>query len=246
MAGGGKGGSQTTEVKIPEWLEQAAQRNIAKGEELARIGYTPYFGPDVAAMTPGQIQGMQATNDAANAFGMGTTDPMAGMPQTQTFAGGVQGYSSGPMFQQAVDQLRQDRPGQYDALMAPFIDPITGAQPSSPYGNGGAAGGMGSGKGGIGSNMSGLPMGGGGSSDGMWSDGMTASEVRSHQAAGMFGASPAGGRGGTRSINTPMSYAPGGVNTRNPGSIGNSFVAGLSGPQGAPTAANRPVSRPAR
>ena len=135
MAGGGKGGSQTTEVKIPAWLEQAAQRNIGRAEELAQIGYTPYYGPDVAALTPMQVEAMRGASAAANAFGLGGGDPMAGMPQAQTFAGGVQGYSSAPLFQQSVDQLQAQRPGQYDAMMAPFINPVTGAAPAAPYGS---------------------------------------------------------------------------------------------------------------
>jgi hypothetical protein len=140
MAGGGKGGSTTTTTQIPAWLEQAAQRNIAKGEEQSRIGYVPFSGPEVAAMTPQQIQAMQNTNMAASAFGLGSVDPMAGMPEAQTFAGGVQGYSSLPMYEQALAELQRARPGQFAALMAPFIDPVTGAQPLAPYGNVGMMG----------------------------------------------------------------------------------------------------------
>jgi hypothetical protein len=137
MSGGGKGGKQTTEVKIPKWLEEAAQRNLARADEIAQIGYVPYFGPDVAAFTPMQQAAFQNTGQAAQAFGMAApSDPMAGMPQAQTFAGGVQGYSSAPMFQQSLDMLAAARPGQFAALMAPFIDPVTGRQPLAPFGSG--------------------------------------------------------------------------------------------------------------
>lgn len=128
MAGGGKGGSQTTEVKIPEWLEQGAQKNMARGEEISRIGYTPYHGADVAALTPMQQAGMHNTNQAASAFGTAqSADPMAGMPQQQTFAGGVQGYSSGGLYDQAIAELQSRNPAQFDAIMAQFINPQTGA-----------------------------------------------------------------------------------------------------------------------
>jgi hypothetical protein len=133
MAGGGKGGSQSTSVSIPAWLEEAAQRNLARADQLAQIGYTPYYGPDVAALTPMQVQAMQGTNQAAGAFGMGQVDPMAGMPQAQDF-GGVMGYSSAPIYQGAIDALRTNAPGQFAALHAPFIDPVTGAAPAAPYG----------------------------------------------------------------------------------------------------------------
>jgi hypothetical protein len=127
MSGGGKGGSTTSQVKIPAWMQEAAQGNLARANEVSRIGYTPYFGPDVAALQPSQIAAMQNTNNAASAFGMAApTDVMAGMPQAQQFAGGIQGYSSAPAFQQSVDALAALRPGQYNAIQSLFVDPFTG------------------------------------------------------------------------------------------------------------------------
>lgn len=134
MSGGGKGGSQTTQVQIPAWLEQAAQRNIGRAEELAQIGYTPYYGPDVAAVTPLQQSAMQNTAGAAQAFGLGGGDPLAGLPQAQDFGGGVSAYSSAPLYQAALDQLQQQRPGQFAAMQAPFLNPVTGAPAPSPFG----------------------------------------------------------------------------------------------------------------
>jgi hypothetical protein len=244
---GGKGGSQTTEVKIPKWLENAAKQNIQRADVLSTIGYTPYYGPDVAGFTPQQMASMQGTNQAASAFGMPTSDPMAGMPSAGNY-GGMAAYSSGGLYDQALADLQANRPGQFAALTAPFIDPVTGAAPQSPFGplvGGGAAAAatdplqqfmsrFG------GSNNSGSSSG----SDRMWSDGMTGDQIRQAQQSGTFGRT-ASGAGGTTSINTPLSYAPGGVNTRNPSSFVNTTAAGLtSGTQGAPTAANRPVARP--
>jgi len=216
------GGSKTTTVAAPAFLEDAAKYGLARAEQASRIGYTPYYGPDVAAMTPMQIAGMQGTNTAAGAFGLGTADPMAGMPQAQNF-NGMAAYSSGPMYDQALAELERRAPGQYAALRAPFIDPVTGGQ----YGASSMQGKSGSG----------VPVptpapvvspvesgGGGGGSD-----------------RGMM---PSGGGGrGTTSMATPASYLPGGVNTRNPGSIANTLAASLSRPQSAPTQANRPVAR---
>jgi hypothetical protein len=187
--GGGKGGSQKTEVEIPEFIERAGERNIDKAEEISRIGYVPQFGPDVAAMTPMQEAAGQNIMKAAGAFGLadplagtmmstprgqefaaqeylaanpdvaaagvdpmrhyqqfgqfegrqgfglGAQSAMEGMPQAQDF-GGVRGYSSAPIYQQSIENLRREAPGQYQALQAPFIDPFTGAQPVSPYGLG--------------------------------------------------------------------------------------------------------------
>tara|TARA_R110001632_G_scaffold67258_1_gene157988 strand:- start:1186 stop:1743 length:558 start_codon:yes stop_codon:yes gene_type:complete len=136
---GGKGGSQTSEVKVPQYIEDAGRANLAKADELAKIGYTPYYGPDAAAFTPMQQAAFQNTADIANAFGvsggnMSQQDIYGGMGAPTTYANGVRGYSSAPMFEQSLAELEARRPGQYAALNAPFIDPVTGAQPSELFG----------------------------------------------------------------------------------------------------------------
>mgnify|MGYP000373703095 CR=1 FL=1 len=130
-----KGGSTTSKTEIPAWLENAAIENINKARNVSQLGYTPYYGPDVAAFSPMQQQSMQSTGNAASAFGLAPQgfDAMAGMPQAQTFAGGVQGYSSAPLYQQALDQLQANRPGQYQAMTDMFIDPFTGAPAQGSY-----------------------------------------------------------------------------------------------------------------
>jgi len=127
MAGGG---STTSTVEIPEYIEEAARRNLAKAEDISQIGYVPYYGPDVAAFTPFQEAGFQQTADVASAFGMGPqmsrSDIMGGMPAATEFAGGVRGYSSAPLYQQAVDELAAQRPAQAQFIESFFIDPVTG------------------------------------------------------------------------------------------------------------------------
>ena len=97
---GGKGGSQTTEVKVPEYIQEAGKANLARADELAKIGYTPYYGPDVAAFSPMQQASFQNTADTASAFGLSAPtsqrDIMGGMPAPTQYAGGVSGYSSAP------------------------------------------------------------------------------------------------------------------------------------------------------
>lgn len=123
-----KGGSSSSQVEIPAWLENAAIENINKARGVSQIGYTPYYGPDVAAFSPMQQQAMQATGSAAQAFGLAPQgfDATAGMPQAQEFAGGLMGYSSAPLFEESVDTLRQKRPAQAQAIEGMFIDPYTG------------------------------------------------------------------------------------------------------------------------
>ena len=124
------GGSQTSETKIPEWLNTAAQQGLGRANSVASIGYTPYYGPDVAAMTPMQEAARTNINAGATAFGM-AAPTSSGMPEAQTFAGGVRGYSSAPMYEAALAELKTRYPGQYNAIMGQFIDPVTGAMPTS-------------------------------------------------------------------------------------------------------------------
>jgi hypothetical protein len=75
---------------------------------------------------------MQSTGNAASAFGLAPQgfNAMAGMPQAQTFAGGLQGYSSAPLYEQSLDKLFANAPAQYNAIKSRFIDPFTGARPN--------------------------------------------------------------------------------------------------------------------
>ena len=131
-----KGGTTSQSTQIPAWLENAAIENINKGRDVSQIGYTPYYGPDVAAFSPMQQQSMRSTGNAASAFGLAPQgfDAMAGMPQAQTFAGGLQGYSSAPLYEQSLDKLFANAPAQYRAINDMFIDPFTGASPRNRYG----------------------------------------------------------------------------------------------------------------
>src|SRR6056300_193588 len=112
---GGKGGSQTTQVEIPQWLSTAAQANLAQGKEVSRIGYIPYYGPDVAGMGQGQIAAAANTNQFAKAFGMQGAAPSSLGGPTE-FAGGLQAYSSGGLYDQAVAELKARRPLQYNQI----------------------------------------------------------------------------------------------------------------------------------
>jgi hypothetical protein len=135
MAGGGKGGKQTSEVTIPQYIEDAARRNLNKADDIAAMGYVPEYGPTVAAFTPMQEAAFRNTADAASAFGlsggdMSARDLRGGMDAPTTYAGGVRGYSSAPMYEDMLAQLEATAPGQYDYLRSFSIDPVTGAMGS--------------------------------------------------------------------------------------------------------------------
>lgn len=117
---GGKGGSSSTQVEIPEWLEEPTKRNIQRAEQVQQIGYMPYMGVDVAAPTPGMQNLMQQRGQTAQSLGIVGPgyDPMAGMPEAQTI-GGVTGYSSFEPTLLATEMLAEQNPEQmrrYGAL----------------------------------------------------------------------------------------------------------------------------------
>ena len=131
---GGKGGSTTSSVEIPEYIEKAAQRNLNKAERISQLGYVPYYGPDVAAFTPMQQAAFQNTADVAGAFGMGAPtsqqDIMGGMGDPTQYAGGVSGYSSAPIYEQSLNALAMERPAQKAYMDSFFINPYSGGQNS--------------------------------------------------------------------------------------------------------------------
>jgi hypothetical protein len=153
-----KGGSTTSQVQIPQYLEDAARRNLSRASQISNIGYTPYYGADVAAMTPMQQAAMQGTNQMASAFGLpSVSNPMAGMPQSQDF-GGVQAYSSAPMYEQSLQSLAQNRPEQYQAIEGMF-NPTGGTSYGGGYGSGGGYGTTTSGGGVSASDVAGTALG---------------------------------------------------------------------------------------
>lgn len=125
------GGSKTQTTEIPQFIEDALRQNIDRGETMSRIGYKPYYGPTVAGMNELQKGAMRNTSALARGLGMGgamwNDARQGGIRPTQDFGNGMQGYSSGDMFDQALAELQRRRPGQYQAYADMFIDPQSGA-----------------------------------------------------------------------------------------------------------------------
>jgi len=119
--GGGKGGSKTTETTIPEWVRAPADRNLQRAEAVQQLEYMPYFGAQVAALNENQTNAMQNNANAASAFGLlAPTDVMADMPTPTTYANGMKGYSSMPIYDQAMKELTASNPENMDAYDALF------------------------------------------------------------------------------------------------------------------------------
>lgn len=130
---GGKSGSSTTtqESTIPAYIEHYAKQNLHRAAQVAQLGYQPYYGPDVAALTPFQLAAMDNNRAAAGAFGMAAPAVNTLMDAPTEYAGGVRGYSSGPIFDQALAEYMARHPEQaarYDALfgnvVVPYVEPV--------------------------------------------------------------------------------------------------------------------------
>lgn len=125
-----KGGSTSSEVKLPDWVDAQSQANVAKANQIASMGYQPWYGPSVAAMTPLQEASFQNTGSLASAYGMGTPTgadlTRGGMDAPTQYAGGVRGYSSEPIYSAAKDQWAAANPAQAELYNSFFIDPVTG------------------------------------------------------------------------------------------------------------------------
>ena len=141
-----KGGTTSagSATEIPQWVQDAGRKQYQTGTELGQIGYTPYYGADVAAFNPMQESAFRSTGTAADAFGMGpaSTVPAGatfgapsptwatdGIPTPQTFSGNMRGYSGMPMYTEALNTLEEQRPYQKQQLEQQFIDPTTGLTP---------------------------------------------------------------------------------------------------------------------
>jgi len=115
-----KGGSNKTKTSqnftLPKWYEDAAKELLAAGKTASSGGYTPWMGPDVAALSPASKAGIQGTDAMSAAFGMPTSGGASYLPEEQTFAGGVKGYSSFPGFEESMNALKAKYPGMYDFL----------------------------------------------------------------------------------------------------------------------------------
>lgn len=131
--GGGKSGSEVEETSIPEWIKQPAIRNLQRAEDVQRIEYMPYRGPEVAGFTPSQISAFQNNLDTAKAFGLAAPGSvMDGIPTPSTFAGGVSGYSTMPLYEEALAETTAAQPdavAQYNALFGSNVGTTSNPNP---------------------------------------------------------------------------------------------------------------------
>ena len=139
-----KSGSETTETTLPSWLQDPVQRNLQRAEDLQRLPFMPYRGPEVAAFNPNQVSAFQNNVDAARAFGFNTpVDAMSGMPEASKYADGSFGYDSNSLYDQALKDSQAYDPAAFDKYQS-FFDTSVGGS-TLPTGNPSAGGGGGGG-----------------------------------------------------------------------------------------------------
>lgn len=141
-SGGGKGGKKQTETTIPSWIQQPAERNIRRAEQVQQLKYMPYTGAEVAAFTPAQEAAMNTNIGAAEAFGLlapNTLTATTGMPEATTYANGMKGYGSIGLYDQALAELTARDPANMAAYNSLFGNAVPANVARSSGGGGGGS-----------------------------------------------------------------------------------------------------------
>lgn len=116
--GGGKGGQQTSEIKLPKDIEAAAKENLDLAKKVGSLPYAPYMGAQVAAFTPAQEAGFKGADAAAGAFGLPGAAAGA-MPKPDVNVGGMSGYSTKPFYDDAMSKVDPAIMKLYNSFFAP-------------------------------------------------------------------------------------------------------------------------------
>jgi len=123
MSGGGGTQTVVNKTEIPQWVQEAGQRNLASAYDVSRNLQGPYEGQRVAAMTPGQVStiGTIANNYAlaqpAYAYAQQMAAQAGGYQPTQVSAGQLSSTDLSPymnpytqsVLQTSLDTLNQQR-----------------------------------------------------------------------------------------------------------------------------------------
>ena len=203
-----------------------AARNFLLEQSMQQSSAGPVNIPQYQAVAPAAMY--SGTNDLLSSLGLGTVAPPS-MPTTTV--GGMEVYTSQPFQSDIESSYAEEYPGQYEFLRSFYRDPVTGEPGTRSYGY-------------VDPNAPvTMPGGGGGDQYNNSDSDSTAYAVEMHNR--LFPSDRSSSRS-TTSINTPLSRAPGGIDTVNPGSTFNQIAAlatGSNRPIRQPTKTSRPVSR---
>lgn len=205
-----------------------AARNFLLEQAMQQSSAGPVNIPQYQAVAPAAMY--SGTNDLLSSLGLGTVAPPS-MPTTTV--GGMEVYTSQPFQSDIESSYAEEYPGQYEFLRSFYRDPVTGEPGTRAYGY-------------VDPNAPVTMPGGGGNGGNQYNNSdsdSTAYAVEMHNR--LFPSDRSSSRS-TTSINTPLSRAPGGIDTVNPGSTFNQIAAlatGSNRPIRQPTKTSRPVSR---
>ena len=205
-----------------------AARNFLLEQAMQQSSAGPVNIPQYQAVAPAAMY--SGTNDLLSSLGLGTVAPPS-MPTTTV--GGMEVYTSQPFQSDIESSYAEEYPGQYEFLRSFYRDRVTGEPGTRSYGY-------------VDPNAPVTMPGGGGNGGNQYNNSdsdSTAYAVEMHNR--LFPSDRSSSRS-TTSINTPLSRAPGGIDTVNPGSTFNQIAAlatGSNRPIKQPTKSSRPVSR---
>ena len=205
-----------------------AARNFLLEQTMQQSSAGPVNIPQYQAVAPAAMY--SGTNDLLSSLGLGTVAPPS-MPTTTV--GGMEVYTSQPFQSDIESSYAEEYPGQYEFLRSFYRDRVTGEPGTRSYGY-------------VDPNAPVTMPGGGGNGGNQYNNSdsdSTAYAVEMHNR--LFPSDRSSSRS-TTSINTPLSRAPGGIDTVNPGSTFNQIAAlatGSNRPIRQPTKTSRPVSR---
>ena len=120
---GGKGGSQSSQVQIPGYMEDALRQQLARGQAVQNMPYAPIMGPTMAGFTSGQKAGMESQAALAQRMGIipQEYDVASGyMPGAIDVGNGLTAYASYPGAKERVLAAFEESPQlarQYGSLM---------------------------------------------------------------------------------------------------------------------------------
>lgn len=117
-------GSSSSTTERPEYEQRAHEYSLNRAIDLGQVGYMPYAGAQVAAFDPAQVSAMENNSAAAGAFGL--SNDMPRISNATDYGNGTWGYSSMPLYNQQMEWMQQNQPGQLDYYNSFFIDPVTG------------------------------------------------------------------------------------------------------------------------
>lgn len=113
--------SSSTQVQLPEWYTQYTTDMLGKAQAASNLPYAQYTGPRVAAFTPTEKTGFEATKTAAEAY-----QPFLGQAgaaltgASQTFPEAVNAYMN-PYTQNVVNQIADQGVRQLTEKFLPAV-----------------------------------------------------------------------------------------------------------------------------